>query len=482
MIDSGPVFFDLAVIGAGAGGLSVAAGAARLGLKVALVERARMGGECLNTGCVPSKALLAAARAAAETRRAGQFGVIVPPPRINWATVRAHVASTIAALEPMDSKERFERLGVTVLRGTARFTGPDEISVEQPDLMLRVRARRFVVATGSRPRIPDIPGLDALSVLTNETLFDLPTPPTHLLILGGGPMGLEMAQAFARLGRPVTVLEQGTIAGREEAALVRRLRDALAADGVRMLEGVRIVAAEPGPTLVLASGIRIVGSHLLVAAGRQPVVEELGLDLARVSTTANGIATDLGLRSLSNTRVFAVGDVADPQGVGPRRFTHVAGVHAAIVIRRAAFRLPARLSARSLPRVTYTDPELAHVGMTETEARATRPRRRIRTIRLDLTENDRAWTERRTEGMATLVLDHRGRLLGASVLAPGAGEIIGLWALALARRISLSSLAGLVLPYPTFSEIGTRAVGRYFEPKVFGRIARLLVRCLTRIP
>jgi pyruvate/2-oxoglutarate dehydrogenase complex dihydrolipoamide dehydrogenase (E3) component len=463
--------FDLAVIGAGAAGLSVTAAAARLGLRVALIERGRMGGDCLNFGCVPSKALLAAAHAAEAVRGAGRFGVAAGEPAIDWAAVRRHVQGAIAAIEPMDSEARFRALGTTVLRDSARFVAPDALSVGSQ----RLTARRIVVAAGSRAAVPPIPGLDRVPFLTNASLFDLPERPEHLLILGGGPIGLEMADAFAGLGARVTVLEAARIAGKEDPELVAPLRAVLQRRGVAIREGVRIASVEPGPVLVLEDGTRVAGSHLLVAAGRQPNLEDLAPQAGLVRVGKTGIVTDRGLRSVTNRRVFAVGDIADPQGIGPRAFTHVGAYHAGIVVRRALFRLPARLDYAALPRVTYTSPELAQVGLTEAEARAAG--HAVAVLCWPMAENDRAAAEGDTAGLVKLVTAG-GRVLGAGILAPGAGEAIGLWALAIARRIRLPALASMILPYPTRSEAGKRAAGAFYEPRLFSPLARRIVGAL----
>ena len=420
--------FDLLVIGAGAAGLSVAAGAAQLGVRTALVERDRMGGDCLNFGCVPSKALLAAAHTANAVRGARRFGSHVAIFDIDWDVVRAHVQSVIAAIAPANSEARFTGLGVTVLRGEARFTGPASVSVDGRT----ITAKHFVIAAGSRPVVPPIPGLAAIPHWTNAELFELPQRPTHLLVLGGGPIGLEMADAFASLGCPVTVIEAATIANHDDAELVAGLRLALTRRGVTILEGVPVTSAEAGPTLVLQDGKRIAGSHLLVAVGRQPNVEALNLQAAGIAASRLGIVTDRGLRCLGNKRIYAVGDIADPVGIGPRAFTHVGLYHASIVIRRALFRLPAKLNYAALPRVTYTDPELAQTGMTEAEAKATG--RRVQILRWPMAENDRAVAELDQTGLVKLVV--RGnRVIGAGILAPHAGEMISQWTLAIARRI-----------------------------------------------
>ena len=467
--------FDLAVIGAGAAGLSVTAGAAQLGVKVVLIERDRMGGDCLNIGCVPSKAMLAASHAARHAREAGRFGVFLGEPRIDWDAVQAHVHGVIASIAPTDSEARFRALGATVMRGEARFTAPDTLSVDGRTLT----ARRIVIAAGSRAAVPEVKGLGEVGFLTNATLFDLTERPAHLLILGGGPIGLEMADAFQGLGSQVTIVQRSTIGGREDPELVAGLREALLRRGVRLIEGAELAGVEPGPTLVLADGRRVAGSHLLVATGRVPNLESLDLAAGGVKVTAAGIATDRGLRSLTNKRVFAVGDIADPEGIGPRQFTHVGSYHAGIVIRRVLFRLPAKVDYRALPRVTYTDPELAQVGMTEAEAR--QAGLAVSILRWPLAENDRATAERDTVGLVKLIVS-RGRVVGAGILAPHAGEMIGQWTLAIAQRTKLSALAGLIAPYPTRAEAGKRAVGSFFAPALFSDRTRWLVRLLGWLP
>ena len=322
--------------------------------------------------------------------------------------------------------------------------------------------------------------LDRVPFLTNETLFEARPKPDHLLILGGGPIGLEMAQSFALLGARVTVVEAASIASREDPGLVAPLRKILLAQNITLIEGTGVASVEPGPTLVLTDGRRIAGSHLLVAAGRAPTIDTLGLEAGNVRASRAGIATDAGLRSLTNRRVYAAGDIADPTGIGPRAFTHLCSYHAGIVVRRAIFRLPAKLDYASLPRVTYTDPELAQVGLTEAEARAAGHDPQVLTWPLH--ENDRAIAERRTEGLARLVVTKRGKILGAGILAPHAGEIIGTWTLAIARNTPLSALAGLIVPYPTLGEIGKRAAGSFFTPRLFAAGTKRLVHWLALLP
>lgn len=471
--------FDLVVIGAGAAGLSTAALAAALGRKVALVERGAMGGDCLNAGCVPSKALLAAAHAAAAARHAARLGIRLGEPEVDWPAVRAHVRRAIARIAPTDSEARFRGMGVEVIRASAHFIAPDAIEAGTR----RLTFRRCVVAAGSAPVVPDIPGLGPVPWLTNETIFDLEEKPGHLVILGGGPVGLEMAQAHARLGCRVSVIEAGRIAGREDPELAEGLRRVLRREGIALHEGAAVDRVQPAPAgllAVLADGTRIEGSHLLIAAGRAPRLKGLDLQAGQVAATARGIATDAGLRSLSNRRVWAAGDIADPRGIGPRAFTHVASLHAGVLARRMFFRLPARVDYAALPRVTYTGPELAQVGLTEPEALAQGVD--ARPFRFPLPETDRAVAEGIEDGLVKLVVSPGGRLLGAGVLGPHAGEMAGMFGLMIGRRLPLSALAGLTLPYPTLAEAAKRAAGDFYAPKLLSPAAKRLVGLLWRLP
>ena len=466
---------DLCVIGAGSGGLSVAAGAAQMGVRVVLVERDRMGGDCLNTGCVPSKSLIAAAHAAQAVRTSGRFGVNGHEPDIDFLKVRGHVRDVIAGIAPHDSVERFEGLGVTVLRAPARFTGPDEIEVGDT----RVRARRFVVATGSSPYLPPIPGLGATPFLTNQTIFDLDARPDHLIVIGGGPIGTEMAQAHRRLGAAVTVLEHGSILPKDDPDAVAVVRRCLLAEGVTLREGAKVVRADQRGNGIAVTAemdgapVEIAGSHLLVAAGRRANVDGLGLDEAGIERTAKGITVDARLRT-SNRRVFAIGDVT-----GGYQFTHMAAHHAGIVIRNVLLRWPAKVDTRAVPWVTYTDPELAHVGLSEAQARGQGLDVGISTF--DFAENDRARAERETEGFAKIVVGKRGTVLGATIVGRSAGELILPWVLAIGQGLGIGTMAGVIAPYPTLSEISKRASGAYFAPRLFGPTTRRIVGLLQRL-
>jgi len=465
---------DLCVIGAGSGGLSVAAGAVQMGARVVLVEGAEMGGDCLNAGCVPSKALLAAAKAAQAMRNGAAFGIAPVDPQIDFAAVKDHVARTIAAIAPVDSQERFEALGVRVIRAWGAFTSPTTLQAGGYD----ITARRFVIATGSRPLILPIPGLDGVPYLTNETIFALRTRPDHLIILGGGPIGIEMAQAHRRLGCGVTVIEAAKALGRDDPEAAALVLAALQAEGVALREGARVASvarSAAGVTVTLQDGQTVTGSHLLLAAGRQVVLEGLNLPAANVAFTARGVTVDAALRS-TNRRVFAVGDAA-----GGAQFTHVAGYHAGIVVRQTVLGLPAKATTRHIPWVTYSDPELAQVGLTEAQARAAHWAA-LTVARADLQHNDRAQTDGKARGFIKVMVV-RGRPVGVTLVGAQAGEMIGLWALVLAQRLRMSAIAGMVAPYPTLGEVSKRAASAYFSPKLFDnpmlkRVVRLVQRYL----
>jgi pyruvate/2-oxoglutarate dehydrogenase complex dihydrolipoamide dehydrogenase (E3) component len=467
---TGPLAPDLCIIGAGSAGLAVAAGAAQMGAEIVLVERGLMGGDCLNFGCVPSKSLLAAARLADLARRGAAFGIISARPDVDFAAAADGVQKVIAAIAPNDSVERFEGLGVRVLRREARFTSPRTLRAGE----IEIRPRRFVIATGSHPAIPAIPGIADVPYFTNETIFANRERPSHLIVIGGGPIGVEMAQAHCRLGAQVTVLDVGPVLPRDDPELVETLTGRLTGEGIAIRPGVEITGIERDgdAIVVLADGERILGSHLLVAAGRRPSIEALDLPAAGIGATPKGITVDARLRT-TNRRAFAIGDVT-----GGPQFTHVALYHAGIVIRNALFRLPAKVDYRALPWVTYTDPELAQVGLTEAAAHAAGEDARV--LRWPFSLNDRAQTERDIEGLVKIVLGRNGRVIGASVLGAGAGDLVLPWALAISQKLKIGALANLIVPYPTRGEASKRAAGCYYTPTLFSPRTRRLVRFLAR--
>ncbi|MBU4531379.1 MAG: FAD-dependent oxidoreductase [Hoeflea sp.] len=467
---------DICIIGGGSGGLSVAAAAAAFGVNVVLIEKGRMGGDCLNYGCVPSKAMIAAGKHAHAIAQAPDFGVTAGEVKVNFRKVHDHIHSVIGAIAPNDSVERFRAMGVTVIEAEARFVNKTTVMAGDTE----IRARRYVIATGSSPLVPPIPGLDTVDYLTNETLFEQTRAPKHLIIIGGGPIGVEMAQAHRRLGAEVTVVEGARALGKDDPELAAIVLDRIRAEGVTILEGSKVASVEKrGKTGVRvnyeseAGNGSVDGSDLLLAVGRLANVEGLGLDVAGVKHDRRGIKVGANLRS-SNSRVYAIGDVA-----GGLQFTHVAGYHAGLVVQQILFRLPAKENRDIIPWATYTDPELAHVGLTEEEA-AKRHGGRISILRWPYAENDRAQAERKTTGLIKMVVDRKARILGVSIAGAGAGEMINMWALALSNGMTLKDVRGYVPPYPTMAEIGKRAAITYYSPLTRKPFVRWIVRFLRR--
>lgn len=454
---------DLCVLGAGSGGLSLVAGAAQMGIDVVLIEGHKMGGDCLNYGCVPSKALLAAAAR-------GQ----------DYATSLAHVKKTIADIAPMDSVERFTKLGARVIEAPARFIDSHVVAAGEQ----HIRARRFVIATGSTAHIPPIAGLEMVPYLTNETLFDLTATPTHLIIIGGGPIGVEMAQAHIRLGCRVSLFEAGRLLLREDKEMIVPLRAQFVAEGVELYEHAMITEAfvaktEGGRSSVglryrTAEGVEatVEGSHILVATGRKPNIDALDLAVAGVKTNVQGIVTNTRLQT-NRRHIYAIGDVR-----GGAQFTHAAGYHAGIVLRNIVFHLPAKIaSEHNMPRVVYTDPELAHVGMNEAMAQDAFGAR-ARVMQWSFEENDRARAEADIRGGIKLILGPRARIVGVSIVGRGAGDLLTPWILAIEQKLPLSAMAGMIVPYPTRSEAGKRVAGAYYTPSLFGARMKRIVRIL----
>jgi pyruvate/2-oxoglutarate dehydrogenase complex dihydrolipoamide dehydrogenase (E3) component len=449
---------DICIIGGGSAGLSLAAGAVQMGAKVVLVEGHKMGGDCLNYGCVPSKALLAAAKQAHAMTKGAAMGVTAPAADIDYAKAKDHVAAAIAQIAPVDSVERFEGLGVQVITQMGQFISPRVLQAGSH----QITARRFVVATGSGPFIPPIPGLDKTPYFTNETIFDLRDKPDHLIVIGGGPIGLEMAQAHRRLGCDVTVIEAATALAKDDPELAAIVLDNLRAEGIRIMEqaAAEQISHADGQITVTTSKGPVMGSHLLVAVGRRVHLDGLNLDAANVRHDKRGINVGANLRSVSNRRVYAAGDVA-----GGLQFTHVAGYHAGVLIRSLLFGLPSRARTDHIPWATYTDPELAQVGLTEAQAKS-QFGAKLTVIRTDFHHNDRLITQGHATGMIKVMVV-KDRPVGASIAGPMAGELIGVWAIAIANRLKMSAIATSVLPYPTVGEVNKRAAGAYFSPRLF---------------
>lgn len=466
---------DICVIGAGSGGLTVAAAAASFGVEVVLIEKGKMGGDCLNYGCVPSKAIIAAGKHAHAIEEAPSFGVSAGEVKVDYKKVHQHIHSVIGAIAPNDSVERFTALGVRVIQESAAFTDRETVIAGDYE----IKARRFVVATGSSAFVPPIPGLDTVNYLTNETLFDRTRKSRHLIVIGGGPIGMEMAQAHRRLGSEVTVIEGLKALGKDDpelaAVVLRRIR----AEGVEILEGAKVTAVEKrGKTGVRvtveseAGETTIDGTEILVATGRKANVEGLGLEEAGIKYERGGIKVGPNLRT-TNRRVYAIGDVA-----GGLQFTHVAGYHAGLVVQQILFRLPAKENRDIIPWATFTDPELAHVGLTEDAAR--KRAGDIHVLRWPYVENDRAQAEGKTDGLIKMVTNKKGKILGVSIAGAGAGEMINMWALAITNKMKLSDVRGFVPAYPTMTEIGKRAAITFYAPITRKPFIRRVITFLRR--
>ena len=461
---------DICVIGGNPGGLSVAAAAAAFGVPTVLVESRKMGGNSLKVGCAQSKALLAAAKRYEAAQSAKLFGVDVRDSRVNFSGVRRHIHSVIAAAAQADSPERFSGLGVRVIDAEAKFK--DRNTVVAGDI--EIRARRFVIAAGSKSALPEIPGLDTGPYLTSESIFDLTERPEHLIIIGAGPTGLELAQGFRRLGSSVTVLEAAQPLGRDDSECVDVVLAQLEREGVVIRSGVKVVdIAHAGPTVTatIESGgaeQTITGSHLLVATGRSPSIADLDLDTAGVRHERSGIVVNRKLKT-GNRRVYAIGECI----AGAPQLTQAANYHAGLVIRNALFRLPVRVNNDCIPWVTFTDPELAQIGLTE--ARAREQGIKIRVTRWPYHDNDRAQAEGTPRGHIKVITTAKGKIVGVTIVGAQAGELIAMWVLAVARNLDLRAITDLVFPYPTLSEVGKHAAIDYLSPGLTGVWARRII-------
>ncbi|WP_220747857.1 MULTISPECIES: NAD(P)/FAD-dependent oxidoreductase [Jannaschia] len=463
---------DVLVIGAGSGGLSFAAGASQMGADVTLLEGHKMGGDCLNFGCVPSKALIAAGKQAQAMRTGQKFGVTPVMPEVSYAEAKQHVHKVIETIAPVDSQERFEGFGVRVIREYGRFVDKDTVEAGA----YRIKARRVVIATGSSPFVPPIPGLDDVPYETNETIFDLMEQPAHLIVVGGGPIGMEMAQAHVRLGCKVTVIEGGKALGKDDPEMAEVVLKRLRAEGVEIIEGAQAerVSGAAGAVTVHTSQGDYSGTHLLMAVGRKANIDRLNLDAAGIKHD-RAIRVGADLRT-TNKKVYAIGDVA-----GGFQFTHVAGYHGATVIRPILFGLPAKARTDHIPWATYTEPELAQVGLTEAQAIKAHGKHAVEVLRFPYHENDRAIAEGKTEGLIKVMVV-KGRPVGASIAGEKAGELIGLWALVLANKLKIGAVAAMVAPYPTLGEISKRAAGQYYVPRLFeNETVKRVVRFVQKV-
>ena len=443
------VDYDIVIIGGGSGGLVVASAAAQLNAKVALVEKSRLGGDCLWFGCVPSKSLLHASRVAHEVKHSSRFGIYTTPPDIQFSEATGHVQNVISTIQPHDSPERFESLGVEVIFGEGQFKDQKTFTVNGRDL----KARAFVVSTGSRPQVPPIEGIEEAGFLTNEQIFSLKERPQSLAVIGAGPIGCELGQAMHRLGSQVTIVSsRDHILPKEdpEAALV--VEKQLEADGVNILRGKRATKVEVinGKKHLWVGEEKIVVDEILVSSGRVPNVHSLNLEAAGVEYTEKGIVVNPKLQT-TNKRIYGCGDV-----IGGYQFTHVAGYEAAVVVQNALFFPSAKADYRVIPWATFTEPELARVGLSEKQARD-RYGDKIEVLKQNFAEVDRAQAEGATEGFAKIITTSKGEILGAHLVGPSAGELIHEIILAMKNKLPVSALTGIIHIYPTLSEVNSKA-------------------------
>jgi len=469
---------DICILGAGSAGLSIASGAAQLGRSVVLFEAAKMGGDCLNYGCVPSKALIAAGKHAHAFSTGEVFGVKVEKPVVNFETVKAYIQGVIDHIAPHDSQERFEKLGCTVIREWASFKDQNTVESDTTE----VKAKRFVVAVGSRAAAPPIPGLADTPYLTNESIFSVEKQPKKLLIIGAGPIGLEIGQAFKRLGSDVEIVDIAKPLQQAEPDHTQVLVDALTKEGVVFHTPAKtklIRKTKMGVAIDFEDGSSLTGSHLLVAAGRTPNLDGLALENAGIEYDRRGIDVSVSLRS-SNKRVYAAGDVA--KGMGG--LTHAAGYHAGQLIRNFYFSPPfmgdmlGKANTTRMPAVVYSVPELASIGMTE--AKAKEAGHDVRCVSWHFEENDRSIAEHSGNGGVKIVATKKGKILGASVVGESAGEIIHMISVAMTNKVKISGLAQIISPYPTRSEAVKRAASSWYTDALFSERTRKIAGFLTK--
>lgn len=467
---------DFCVIGAGSAGLSFAAGAVQMGASVVLLERGEMGGDCLNTGCIPSKALLAAAKVGHVIEDSSRFGWSVKTQKVDFKKVHDYVHGVISAIAPHDSVERLEGLGVTVIREEGQFRDADTMETSS----YLIKAKRYILATGSVPFIPPIDGISSIAYLTNESIFDLQELPEHLVVIGGGPIGIEMAQAFRRLGSKVTVLEALTILPKDDLGTVFKLKSILLQEGIDIHERVFILSIAQEDDSIKISCVdsknqpfEVTATHVLVATGRRPAIKDLNLGAAKIDFTPKGVSVDACLRT-SNKRVYALGDC-----VGGYQFTHVAGYHAGLAIRNSIFRLRSKVETRAIPWVTYTDPELAQVGFLESHLEAQNIKYRV--LQMPMSENDRAQAEGKIEGDMKVLVSPKGEVLGVTILGSHAGEVIYPWVMAIQNKLKVSAITSSIAPYPTLNELSKRVAGSFYTAKIFSPFMKRIVRFIMRI-
>lgn len=466
---------DICVIGAGAAGLAVASGTSQMGAKTIVIESDNFGGGSLYRNCIPSKAIIASSQVAEIIKNASKFGIQNTKSVVDHEAIQKHIQRVIKHITPNASKERHEGMGIQVITGSAEFISSDEVKANDQI----IKAKKFVIATGSSPAIPPYPGLTNIDYLTNETVFFHKPFPQHLIILGGNANGIEIAQAFARLGTKVTILEMFTILNKCDPEMVNILRKRLLHEGIEVREKIRIHEIKKdfsGIQVVLDNGDekqeKISGSDLYVAAGRKPNVDGLNLDAADIEANVRGIIVDRRMRT-TNKNIFAIGDVT-----GQHPFTSAAQYQAGIVLKNLLFKWPSKVDYKALPWVAYSSPQIAQVGLTEKELKL--KKKKFRTLRATFDDNDRAQIQHYTAGMIKVLITPYGKILGVCIVGPQASELITTWSLAIKEKMHVSKVAGLITPYPTFSEISKQAATSFFITKLFDGKIRKFVQFLQK--
>ncbi|MBT5574467.1 MAG: FAD-dependent oxidoreductase [Alphaproteobacteria bacterium] len=460
---------DICVIGGGAAGLSIASGAAQMGAKVVLFEENKMGGDCLNHGCIPSKTIISSAKTAFQMQKSAKQAIQpIGKPKIDFTEISAHISETIQKIAPHDSVERFEALGVQVFQQRAKFTGKRQISSDT----LSVNFKYAVIAIGTHPMIPDIPGLSDVPYFTNESIFSLQTLPEHLVIVGGGAIGVELAQAFIRLGSHVSIIESKTILAHQDGEFKSAIRTILSTEGISFYEQSEIEKITGGNNEITIKTKQklISGSHLLIATGRKADMHGLELDKAGIITNHGMIKTNARMQT-KNPKIYAIGDIATSH-----RHTNVASAHASIAIQNILFKIPAKFNPLIIPHTIYTDPEISQVGYSKDLAEQKFGAHNIICIIQKISKNDRAVTDSISEGSIQLIAKKNGQLIGATILAPHAGEIIQTCTFAITHKLKLSALAKLHFPYPSYGEALKQAASSFYSERLFSPKMRWLMK------
>ncbi len=460
---------DICIIGGGAAGLSMASGAAQMGARTVLFESGKMGGDCLNYGCIPSKTLISSAKAVYHMRNLEKKGIFISSkPTINFNEVTKNISKVIDKISPHDSEVRFKKLGVNVIREHAKFTARNEVCSNS----VKVNFKYAVIATGTEPIIPEIKGLKDSPYFTNETIFSLAELPSHLIIIGGGSIGIELAQAFNRLGAQVSVIESKSLLWKQDSEFTKVIRKMLASEGIIFHERTSIdkIVSKNKKILIKTKKKLITGSHILVSTGRLINTKAIGLEKAGVIEKNGLINTNTRLQT-NNKRIYAIGDV-----ITSSRHTNLASEHATVALKNILLKIPAKINTKIIPTTIYIEPELSQVGYTKKAAELEFGAQNIICIRKKFETNDRCVTEGSLNGLVQLVAKRNGKLIGATIFAPYAGELIQCCTFAITHKLKLSALARLSFPYPSYGETIKIAASAFYSKALFGEKMNWLIK------